>query len=156
MAACFKQGLQTQVIEVMLPQGMEAIFFKVVLRDNTGLLLCVMYRPPRQGRSALDFLTEKLDTLLQQHRCSHVMILGDLNYHLEQEAFNSLLTVQGLANHVTFPTHERGGSLDPVLTDLPDSSILCQQLGMALCEDGQGVGPDVVVAITFQLSQDVL
>ena len=139
VAACFKHGLQYQIIDIMLPQGMEAIFFRVVLHDNTGLLLCVMYRPPRQGRSALDFLTEKLDTLLQQHRCSHVMILGDLNYHLEQDAFNSLLTVQGLANHVTFPTHERGGSLDPVLTDLPDSSILCQQLGMVGTSDHHAV-----------------
>ncbi|MPC67993.1 hypothetical protein E2C01_062182 [Portunus trituberculatus] len=121
VAACFKHGLQSQLIDIMLPQGMEAIFFRVVLSDKTGLLL--------QGRSALDFLTEKVDTLLQQHRCSHVMILGDLNHHLEQDAFTSLLTVQGLANHMTFPTHERGGSLDPVLTDLPDSSILCQQLG---------------------------
>lgn len=56
------------------------------------------------------------------------MIVGDLNFHLEQDAFNNLLTVQGLSNHVSFPTHERGGSLDPVLSDLPDSSIICKQL----------------------------
>uniref|UniRef100_A0A0P4VP62 Endonuclease/exonuclease/phosphatase domain-containing protein n=1 Tax=Scylla olivacea TaxID=85551 RepID=A0A0P4VP62_SCYOL len=118
---------------------MEALFFRVVINDSTGLLLCVMYRPPRQGRSALDFLTEELDTMLQRHKCSHVMILGDLNFHLEQDAFNSLLMVQGLTNHVSFPTHERGGSLDPVLTDLPDSSIVCHQLGTVGTSDHHAV-----------------
>uniref|UniRef100_A0A0P4VX79 Uncharacterized protein n=1 Tax=Scylla olivacea TaxID=85551 RepID=A0A0P4VX79_SCYOL len=129
VAACFKDGLQTQELEVAVPHLMEALFFRVVLADNSGLLLCVMYRPPRQGRAPLDFLTEELDTLLQRHKCSHVMIVGDLNFHMEQDAFSNLLTVQALTNHVTFPTHERGGLLDPVVTDLPEASISCQQLG---------------------------
>ena len=62
---------------------MEAFFSMVVLNDNTGLFLCVMYRSPRQGRSALEFLTEELDILLQLHKCSHLVVLGDLNFHLE-------------------------------------------------------------------------
>ena len=95
------------VVAACLPQGMEALFFRVVLNDNTGLLLCVP--PPRQGRSGLDFLTGELDTLLQLHKCFHIMIVGDLNFHLEQDALNSLLPVQGLENHVSIPTHERGG-----------------------------------------------
>ncbi len=66
---------------------------------------------------------EELDTLLQRHKCSHVMIVGDLNFYMEQDAFSNLLAVQGLTNHVTFPTHERGGLLDPVVTDLPEASI---------------------------------
>ncbi|XP_063879419.1 uncharacterized protein LOC135110721 [Scylla paramamosain] len=118
---------------------MAALFFRVVINDSRGLLLCVMYRPPRQGRSALDFLMEELDTMLQQNKCSQVMILGDLNFHLQQDAFNSLLMVQGLTNHVSFPTHERGGSLDPVLADLPDSSIVCHQLGTVGISDHHAV-----------------
>ena len=129
VAACFRDGLQTQELEVPLPQQMEALFFRVVLADNSGLLLCVMYRPPRQGRAPLDFLTEELDTLLQRHQCSHVVVAGDLNCHLEQGAYDDLMEVQGLTNHVTFPTHVRGGMLDPVLSDLPDTSVCCQQLG---------------------------
>ena len=62
VAACFKHSFQSQEIDVMLPQEMEPLFFRVVLNDNIGLL-CVMYCPsPVQRRSALDFLTEKLDT----------------------------------------------------------------------------------------------
>ncbi|XP_045130533.1 uncharacterized protein LOC123515742 [Portunus trituberculatus] len=129
VAACFRDGLQTQELEVTVPLQTEALFFRVVLEDNRGLLLCIMYRPPRQGRAPLDFLTEELDTLLLRHQCSHVMVVGDLNCHLEQNAYDDLLEVQGLTNHVTFPTHVRGGMLDPVLSDLPETSVRCQQLG---------------------------
>ncbi|XP_045122826.1 uncharacterized protein LOC123511207 [Portunus trituberculatus] len=47
----------------------------------------------------------------------------DKRYH----AYNNLVTVSGLTNHVTFQTHERGGLLNPVLSDLPEERILCQQ-----------------------------
>ncbi|MPC42443.1 hypothetical protein E2C01_036064 [Portunus trituberculatus] len=84
-----------------------------------------MYRPPRHGRAPLDFLAEKLDTLLLRHQCSHVMVVRDFNCYLEQSVYDDLLEVQDLTNHVTFPTHVRGRMLDPVLSD----SVRCQQLG---------------------------
>ncbi|MPC41193.1 hypothetical protein E2C01_034780 [Portunus trituberculatus] len=64
---------------------------------------------------------------------------GDMNFLSEQDAFNSLLTVQILANDVSFPTHKKVGSLDPVLTDLHDSSILCHQHGMMDTSDHHAV-----------------
>ena len=128
VAACFKNGLQTQELSVDIPHQMEALFFRIVLGDNGGLLLCALYRSPRQGRSSLDFLTEELDNLLQRHECRRVIIVGDLNFHLERQAYENLVTVQGLVNHVKFPTHERGGLLDPVLSDLPQANVRCQQL----------------------------
>ena len=146
VATCFKDGLQVQDIHVEAPH-LEAQFFRVVLEDNTGLLLCVMYRPPKQGRSQLDFLTEELDTLLSRHKCRHAMIVGDLNPHLEKEAFENLLLVHGLQNHVTFPTHERGGLLDPVLTDLPDTTIACQQLGTVGSSDHHAVLTQVTLTL---------
>lgn len=72
---------------------------------------------------------EELDTLLLQHRCHHVMIVGHLNFHLEPIAFDNLITVQGLANQVTFPMHEQGGLLDPVLSDLHDANTLLGPMG---------------------------
>ena len=47
VAACFKDSLQSQELDVVLPHQMEALFFRVVLTDNSGLLLCVMYHPPQ-------------------------------------------------------------------------------------------------------------
>ena len=128
VATCFKDDLQMQELDVVLPHLTKVLFFRLVLTDSSGLLLCFMYRPFKQGPSPLDFLTEELDTLLLRCRCSHVMVVGDLNFHLEQEAFNNVLMVHGLVNHVIFPTHEQKESLDPVLSDLPETSILCQPL----------------------------
>ena len=127
VTACFKDGLQIQELNVAVPQTMEALFFGVVLADNSGLLLCIMYHPTKQGRAPLDFLTQKLDILLPQHKCSHMMIIGDLSPHMDQDAYNNLPGVQRLTNHVTFPTNEKGGLLDPVIPDLPEASIRCQQ-----------------------------
>ena len=139
VAACFKNDLQTQEVSPNLPHLMEALFFRIVLQDNSGLLLCVLYRPPRQGRSSFDFLAEELDNLLQRHGCKNILIVGDLNFHLEQQAYENLVSVQGLVNHVTFPTHERGGLLDPVLSDLPEANIRCQQLDKVGSSDHHAV-----------------
>ena len=94
------------------------MFFRVVLEDRSALLLHVMYRPPRQRPASLQYLTEILDELMLAHRCRHVIVVGNLNHHLEQSAYENFLTVQGLTDHVTFPMHERGGTLDPVISDL--------------------------------------
>ncbi|MPC15976.1 hypothetical protein E2C01_008781 [Portunus trituberculatus] len=94
---------------------------------------------PRQDRSSLDFLVEELDNLLQHHGCNNILIVGDLNFHLERQARNNLVTVLGFTNHVTFHTHERGGLLDPVLSDIPEERISCQQLGKVGSSDHHAV-----------------
>ena len=99
------------------------------LTDKSGLLLCLLFHPHKQGRSSLDFLAEELDNLLQRHGCKNVLIVGNFNFHLEQQPYNNLVTVLGLTNNVTFQTHERGRLLDPVLSDLPEERISYQQLG---------------------------
>lgn len=129
VAVCLKEGVQAQRLEVETPPTTEAVFLKVILADGTALLLCAMYRPPRQGPAPLDFLTEQMDDLLTRHRYRHVLIVGDLNQHMEGAGYENLLTVQGLTDHVTFPTHERGGTLDPVISDLGEGRVMCQQLG---------------------------
>ena len=54
---------------------------------------------------------------------SRILCLGDFNIHVDQEndlrakAFDSLLSDIGLLQHVCFPTHEKGHTLDLVLTD---------------------------------------
>ena len=73
----------------------------------------------------LDFLTEELDTRL-------VFPCDDNGAHELPPEAGSLQqppVVQGLVSHVTFPTYEVGGSLEPVLADLTETSIVCQPLG---------------------------
>ncbi|KAK4327635.1 hypothetical protein Pmani_001908 [Petrolisthes manimaculis] len=61
------------------------------MANGTGLLLCAMYRSPRQGHDPINFLTEHLDDLLTRHRCRHVLIM-------EGAAYENLLMVQGLTD----------------------------------------------------------
>ncbi|XP_045103060.1 uncharacterized protein LOC123499311 [Portunus trituberculatus] len=107
---------------------MEIVFLRVILADESGLLLCAAYRPQWQGNAPLNYLSEHLDDIMAAHNCQHVVIVGDLNQHLVMRAFTDLTVVQGLHNHVNFPTHQRGGSLDPVLSDLPEACVMCRPL----------------------------
>ena len=99
-----------------------------MIADGNALLLCAMYRPQWHLSAPINFLTDNLDAIMETHNCQNVIIVGDLNQHLVQRAFNDMMAVHGLTNHVNFPTHELGGSLDPVVTDLPDSDIACRPL----------------------------
>ena len=45
-----------------------------------------------------------------------------------QRQFDDMLTLFGLNNHVDFPTHISGFSLDPVITDLPSNMVNCRPL----------------------------
>ena len=135
IAICHKSCLQVQILEVNTPEWMEVMFLRVILNSNSALLLCAHYRPQWQGRAPLDFLTDHLDDLLTRYDCQHVMIVGDLNYHLVQSAYDDLLSVQGLVDHVDFPTHILGGILDPVISDLDDETITCTQQGQVGTSD---------------------
>ncbi|KAK8392608.1 hypothetical protein O3P69_014788 [Scylla paramamosain] len=124
------EGVQAQQLGVDVPPQLEVMFFRVVLANHSALLLCATYRLPRQGPDSLLYLKEAPDVLLVTHRCQHILLVGDLNHHLERDAYENLLTVQGLKDHVTFPTHERGGILDPVISDLEEDTLSCHQLGL--------------------------
>ena len=80
-----------------------------------------------------------LDNLMVAHSCSHVLIVGDLNHHLERDVYENFLEVQGLTNHVTFPTHERGRTLDLVISDCQEDSLQCHQLGLVGSSDHHAV-----------------
>ncbi|KAG0724991.1 hypothetical protein GWK47_039455 [Chionoecetes opilio] len=64
VAVCFKEGVQAQHLDVVPPPHMEVMFFRVLLADRSAILLCAMYRPPRQGPASLQYLTEALDDLM--------------------------------------------------------------------------------------------
>ena len=129
IAVCFKNTIQAQPLEVELPNHLELSFFKLWANSHEALLLCVCYRPQWQGSEPLIFLQDNLDSLLLQFSCKNTIIVGDLNQHLVARAFDDLLDIHGLANHVDFPTHISGSSLDPVITDLPEGVVKCRSKG---------------------------
>lgn len=80
---------------------------------------------PRQRGASLDFLTEQVNALLTRPRCRRVLVLGDLNQHMEGVANDHPLTVHGLAHRVPFPSHERGATLG---LGLGEGRYTCHQL----------------------------
>lgn len=75
------------------------------------------------------------------------MIVGDFNQHIGIWASTELIAVQGLHNHVDFPTHQREGSLDPVLTDLTIDNVQCRPL------DFMSTSDHLAILTTITLSQ---
>ena len=101
---------------------LETLLLKITDSKGKGLLCVGCYRPPSQGTALIDYLTVNLDVMMVANQCEHVIIIGDLNQNTVREAFNTLLVVHDLHNHVIFPTHSSGSSLDPVVTDLPPNT----------------------------------
>ncbi|KAG0710902.1 hypothetical protein GWK47_021822 [Chionoecetes opilio] len=129
VAVCFKEGVQAQHLDVgpASPYGGE--FFRVVLADRSAILLCAMYRPPRQGPASLQYLTGALDDLMLEHRCRHVLVVGDLNHHLEQYAYENLLILHSLTDHVDIGVaRDEATSRTVWLWDKADWASLCRDL----------------------------
>ena len=129
IAVCFKNSLHAQPLEVNMPNHLELSFFRLWTNPHEAFLLCVCYRPQWQGNEPLIFLQDNLDRLLLQFSCKNTIIVGDLNQHLVASTFDELLDIYGLVNHVDFPTHISGSSLDPVITDLPEGDVKCRPEG---------------------------
>ncbi|KAK8744024.1 hypothetical protein OTU49_000969, partial [Cherax quadricarinatus] len=100
---------------------------------------CAMYRPQWQHADPINFLMENIDSLLLQHNCQHIIIVGDLNQHLLQRDFDDLLAVFDMRKFVDFPTHISCSSLDPVVSDLAEGIVTCQPLGYVGSSDHKAV-----------------
>ena len=92
------------------------------------LMVLQIYNPPYSDQSHttnLDFLDECTDWIVE-HTMSdtNVIILGDFNLHVndlnDDNAMNFIETTQALAleQHVRFPIHTSGNTLDLMLTEL--------------------------------------
>ena len=128
VAVCHHSSLHVQQLFPELPDHFEMMFFKLITSSCDSVLVVACYRPRWQGQEPIKCLTSNLDEIMTINDCKNVIIAGDLNHYLVQAAFDRLVEVQGLQNYVTFSTHIRGSSLDPMLTDIPDA-VKCESLG---------------------------
>ena len=153
IAVCFREGLHAQPLSVQTPDEMETMFLRLILADKSAVLLCALYRPQWQGSAPLTFLTEQLDHIVASHDCQNTLIVGDLNQHLVYRAFTELTVVHALHNHVNFPTHVRGGSLDPVLSDFPEGTVQCRPLDYVGTSDHNAVMCEVSLTPGYEEDQ---
>ena len=137
VAFCYKERVIVQVVELPanVPSDLEMLMLKIIDSGGKNLLCIGCYRPPSQGTTLIDYLTVNLDSIMTASQCERVLIVGDLNPHTVQHSFNTLMVVHDLQNHVTFPTHISGSSLDPVMTDLPPSDVQCSPLDLVGTSD---------------------
>ena len=135
IAVCFRNSLQVQQLEIDIADHLELMFFKIWTNTLDAILLCICYRPQWQGSVPLLYLQDNLDNILHAFSCKDIIIVGDMNQHLVERSFEDLLTTFGLNNHVHFPTHISGSSLDPVMTDLAESDVKCSCLGAVESSD---------------------
>ena len=98
-----------------------------------------VYHPPYSEKAPiinamfLDEVTDFLANFLVEH--NNIIIAGDFNLHVnntndpEAQVFLDTMEALGLDNHVNFATHNRGNTLDLVLTDVLSSLsvVTCKQ-----------------------------
>lgn len=148
VAFCYKEFANIQVIEPAQPIPVELELLILKVTGCAESILCIgCYRPPSQGTLLFDYLANNLDTMMITNQCKNVILIGDLNQNVVSGAFNTLLVTHDLQNHVTFPTHISGSSLDPVVTDLPPDTVLCSPL------DFVGTSDHVAVLTTIHFKR---
>ena len=99
-----------------------------VRSSSVMIRLIVIYRPPNSCIS--DFLTD-FSKLMEGliHANGHLIIVGDFNIHVDNPRdhdalkFVNILNSFGLEQHVNIPTHDKGHTLDLIITRASDASI---------------------------------
>ena len=120
-------------------QSFEHTIWTIKANDTTTMVL-VVYHPPYSNKAPitnamfLDEVTDFLATLLFEH--NNIIITGDFNIHVntndpETQILLDTMEALGLDNHVNFATHNRGNTLDLVLTEALSS------LSVVTCRRGQ-------------------
>lgn len=129
VAIILRKGLEIKSIDHPTYGAMEGLDINIKA-GNCSLRLVTVYRPPPSVKNKLtssmffdDFgsLTESI--LASQGSC---IICGDFNLHMDAtnsdvEHFQDLINSADLYQHVAFPTHIKGHTLDLVITS-------CQEL----------------------------
>jgi len=118
---CKKQKTQTFSTFELLE-----VFAKSPTRN---IRLCCVYRPP-SGHAFSHFIDE-FTVYLDQHATStgNLLIVGDFNIHLNNKSdnkaitFSTLLNTMNLTQHVSAPTHDKGHTLDLIISRTVESTV---------------------------------
>ena len=127
LAVIFRSFLTAHVISLPVCSSFEALCVKFSSSYHSFNLLTV-YRPP--SSSLPTFITE-LSTVLSDlvSLPSEFFITGDFNIHMDEPnspgvtSFTTLLESFNLSQHVTFPTHIAGHTLDLLISSSASQSV---------------------------------
>ncbi|XP_029929809.1 LOW QUALITY PROTEIN: uncharacterized protein LOC115374818 [Myripristis murdjan] len=119
VATVYRKDVKTTAISIPDVPSFEQTAFK--LSGPTPLVTAVIYRPPKPNPSFLSDFSDFLTQLCAISFCSpSVLLLGDFNFHVNDPnckpatEFLDLLHCLNFTQHIDFPTHTRGHTLDLV------------------------------------------
>ena len=132
LAVIFKESIIVKCVQSKVFQSFENMIVRVVAGSLTFLFVLI-YRPPpsqKNKQTFNDFIGD-FSTLLEESLAKNgkLIILGDFNIHAENEndpcgkVFLQLLKTSNLQQHVKYPTHIHGHTLDLIITRLTDETV---------------------------------
>ena len=117
ICAIFKDNILTNRVSFGFFSSFEYVSFKMELKQSS-ILYITIYKPPQN--CFIDDFTELLTAVCTEFDC--LIITGDLNVHVDvandrqAKELSAILEMFGLTQHVAEPTHNRGHTLDLVIT----------------------------------------
>ncbi|MCP4456463.1 MAG: hypothetical protein GY816_00305, partial [Cytophagales bacterium] len=114
--------------EIKLGDGAEILAVEFTTSVGVKFIICTCYRVGTLGTVNHDKIVSALRVLLKRRKLSKIFVIGDLNLHgvswdnlrsslpIEQLFVDSFIDL-GLAQCVMDPTHQKGNTLDILLTN---------------------------------------
>ena len=126
IALIYKSNITVSKISQITYRSFEAVHW-IVSIENTTLNLLGIYHPPYLTSQKITnsmFLGDLTDHLIRfMSSFKNILIRGNFNIHIDYaedpdaQTFNDTMEALGLQQHVTFPTHQAGNTLDLIFTE---------------------------------------
>ena len=123
-----KSMIDVKEIQSQNTRSFEHASWSVSINNKSLTITGIYHPPPKDGTTNsmfIDDVTEHLSELLINKQNN--IILGDFNMHIddpfdpEAGIFNDTMSALGLIQQVTFPTHNKGNTLDLIFSEMGDS-----------------------------------
>ncbi len=132
MLCIYKENIEISKLPTIKMKLLEIMDLKLESKDRTIRIVSV-YRPPRSEKRKYpitDFY-EDMEKLVSHYKTmkDEVIFCGDYNVHVnkpeesETRRFNSIIESVDLRQHVTGKTHDKGNTVDLVLSDHDSATI---------------------------------
>ena len=141
---CKTQYRMTQNSEIKSEKSFECMSVKMAAANYTFRIIAIYRVPPSRNNmlSKLDFI-EDFRALLEHEKTQpdKLLITGDFNIHwnkpldTEPREFAKLIDEFGFKQHVSGPTHEKGNTLDFLLSRRKDGIVHSCSVGQEFVSD---------------------
>ncbi len=150
VAALFKDVYQCK--QVSFGQYLSFEYLGIVLKGAPRILFIIIYRPPKYSPAFVEEFTELLSMISTEF--DYFAIAGDFNIHIDNAEIKTtkeiitVLNTFDLIQHVHGPTHNRGHTLDLLISrGLNISSIVIKDVALS---DHFCIFFDILISVTTE------